>query len=322
MNARPIVCVSKCLGFDKCRYNGVAIHDDFVEKLKPHVDYVTVCPEVEIGLGIPRNPVRVVAHKDEKKLMQPATSKDVTPAMNNFCKTYLGQIGEVDGFLLKSRSPSCGIKDVKIYSRMEKSASIGKGAGFFGSAVMARFPEHPVEDEGRVRNFRIREHFLTQLFAYSKFRHTKKTRSMGALVQFQAESKLLLMAYNQKELKILGRIVANQDKRPVDDVYNLYEEHFHNALCTPARYTSNINVLMHAMGHFSKNLTPQEKEYFFASLERYRNGKIPLSATLSVLRSWIVRFEDGYLNQQTFFEPYPEALVEITDSGKGRKLAK
>ena len=322
MNARPIVYVSKCLGFDKCRYNGITIYDEFVEKLKPHVDYVTVCPEVEIGLGIPRNPVRVVAHKDEKKLMQPATGKDVTPAMNDFCQTYLGQIDEVDGFLLKSRSPSCGIKDVKIYSRMEKSASIGKGAGFFGSAVMARFPKHPVEDEGRLRNFRIREHFLTQLFAYSKFRHTKKTRSMGALVQFQAESKLLLMAYNQKELKILGQIVANQDKRPVDDVYNLYEDHFYNALCTPARYTSNINVLMHAMGHFSKDLTPQEKEYFLASLERYRDGKIPLSATLSILRSWIVRFENGYLNQQTFFEPYPEALVEITDSGKGRKLTK
>lgn len=322
MNVQPIVCVSKCLGFAKCRYNGVTIYDDFVEKLKPYVEYVTVCPEVEIELGVPRDPVRVVVHKQERKLMQPATGKDITPAMNRFCETFLEQIHEVDGFLLKSRSPSCGIKDVKIYAKMEKSASIGKGAGFYGSAVMTRFPKHPVEDEGRVRNFRIREHFLTQLFAYSRFRHTKKTKSMAALVQFQAENKLLLMAYNQKELKILGQIVANQDRRPVNDVYNLYEDHFYNALCTPARYTSNINVLMHAIGHFSKNLTQQEKKYFLTSLERYREGKIPLSATLSVLRSWIIRFEDSYLNQQTFFEPYPEALVEITDSGKGRKLAK
>lgn len=322
MNARPIVYVSKCLGFDKCRYNGITIYDDFVEKLKPHVDYVTACPEVEIGLGVPRDPVRIVAHKDDKRLMQPATGKDVTPAMNDFCKTFLGQIQEVDGFLLKSRSPSCGIKDVKIYARMEKSASIGKGAGFYGASVMEWFPRHPIEDEGRVRNFRIREHFLTQLFAYCRFRHTKRTKSMGALVQFHAENKLLLMAYNQKELKILGQIVANKDRRTVDEVYNLYEDHFYSALCTPARYTSNINVMMHAMGYFSKDLIPQEKKYFLESLERYREGRIPLSATLSVLRSWIVRFEESYLNQQIFFEPYPEALVEITDSGKGRKLTK
>ncbi len=322
MSGHPIVYVSKCLGFAKCRYNGITIHDDFVEKLKPHVDYVTACPEVEIGLGVPRDPVRIVAHRDERKLMQPATGKDLTPAMNRFCETFLGQVQVVDGFLLKARSPSCGIKDVKIYAKIEKSASIGKGAGFYGMAVMERFPGHPIEDEGRVRNFRIREHFLTQLFAYSRFRDTRKTKSMGALVQFQAENKLLLMAYNQKELKILGQIVANKDKRPVDDVYGLYEEHFNAALSTPARYTSNINVLMHAMGHFSKDLSPQEKRYFLASLERYREGKIPLSATLSILRSWIIRFEDTYLNQQTFFEPYPEALVEITDSGKGRKLTK
>jgi uncharacterized protein YbgA (DUF1722 family)/uncharacterized protein YbbK (DUF523 family) len=322
VNARPIVYVSKCLGFATCRYNGITINDDFVEKLKPHVDYVTVCPEVEIELGVPRDPVRIVVYKNEKKLVQPATGRDVTSAMHNFCDAFLGQIHEVDGFLLKSRSPSCGIKDVKIYARMEKSASLGKGAGFFGSAVMVRFPEHPVEDEGRIRNFRIREHFLTQLFAYNRFRNTKKTSSMAALVQFHTENKLLLMAYNQNELRILGQTVANQDKRPVDEVYRLYEDHFHSALCTPARYTSNINVLMHAMGHFSDNLTPQEKKYFLASLERYRDGKIPLSATLSVLRSWIIRFEDSYLNQQTFFEPFPEALVEITDSGKGRKLTK
>lgn len=322
MNGCPIVYVSKCLGFAKCRYNGITIHDDFVETLKPHVDYVTACPEVEIGLGVPRDPVRIVKQKGKRRLVQPLTGKDVTASMNDFCETFLGQIQKVDGFLLKSRSPSCGIKDVKIYATMEKNTSIGKGAGFYGSKVLTHFPKHPVEDEGRIRNFRIREHFLTQLFAHSRFRDTKKTKSMSALVQFQAENKLLLMAYNQKELKILGQTVANKDKRSVDDVYRLYEKHFYNALCTPARYTSNINVLTHAMGYFSKDLSQQEKKYLLTSLERYREGKIPLRTTLSILKSWIIRFENTYLNQQTFCEPYPEPLIELTDSGKGRSLRK
>ncbi len=307
-HVRPIVYISKCLGFAQCRYNGVTIYDDFVEKLKPHVDYITVCPEVEIGLGVPRDPVRIVAHKDERKFVQPLTGKDVTSAMNNFCETFLGQIPKVDGFLLKSRSPSCGIKDAKIYAKMEKSASIGKGAGFFGSAVLARFPKHPVEDEGRIRNFCIREHFLTRLFAFARFRAMSRRKSIRELVEFHTANKFLLMAYNQKELKILGQIVADKKNQPINDVLAHYREHLYRALSKPPLCTSDINVLMHSLGHFSKDLTHGEKVFFLESLKKYSAGKTPVSTVLSILRAWIIRFEETSLNHQTFFEPYPEVL--------------
>jgi uncharacterized protein YbgA (DUF1722 family) len=143
---------------------------------------------------------------------------------------------------------------------------------------------------------------------------------MGRLVQFQAQNKFLLMAYNQKELKILGRLVANLEKRPMTQILKDYESHLASALARPPRYLSNINVLMHALGYFSKEISAKEKAFFLDALERYRNEKVPLSVPLNLARAWVVRFDQEYLDKQTFLEPYPEALMEITDSGKGRKL--
>ncbi|MGD1048468.1 MAG: DUF523 and DUF1722 domain-containing protein [Candidatus Krumholzibacteriaceae bacterium] len=312
--ARPAVVVSKCLGFAACRYNGLMISSDVVKALMPFVDSVPVCPEIEIGLGVPRDPIRVATGANGLRLLQPSTGADVTGAMVRFAASFLGSLPVVDGFILKNRSPSCGIKDVKIYRGVEKEAAVGKGAGFFGAAVLAKFPAHPVEDEGRLMNLRIREHFLTSLYALTRFRVTRGRLAMRDLVDYQARNKLLLMSYNQKEMRILGKIVANPDKKATAVVFDEYEAHLRAALAKPPKYTSNINVAMHALGYFKEGLTGAEKNQFLATLERYRAGKIPLSAAIAILNSWIARFDEGYLRQQTFFEPYPEALVEITGS--------
>ena len=315
---KPVVVVSKCLGFARCRFNGLAISSHTVDKLKPHVDFIPVCPEVEIGLGIPRDPVRIVKAEEEQMLVQPATGVDVTDKMTEFAESFLGSLGEVDGFILKSRSPSCGIKDVRIYPNMEKGSSGMRGSGFFGGSVLDKFPSLPVEDEGRLTNFRIREHFFTKLFTMARFRAVKSSNSMKELVQFQTENKLLLMAYNQEKMRILGRIVANPDKKPFGELIGDYEEHLARAFSRASRYTSNINVLMHGLGYFSNELSSDEKAFFLDSLERYRAETVPLSVPLNIIRSFVVRFHEDYLAQQTFFEPYPEDLMEITDSGKGR----
>lgn len=317
---RPKIVVSKCIEFDHCRWNGLMISSELVQMLKPHADFQPVCPEVEIGLGIPRDPIRIVAIKGRSRLVQPATDRDVSEDMLEFAKTFLDSVSVVDGFILKDRSPSCGIYNVKVFPSKEKSAPLGKGAGFFGGVVLKRFKDLPIEDEGRLTNFRIREHFLTKLYTFTSFRDVKAKGKMRDLVQFHVENKHLLMAYNQKELRLMGRIVANLDKRALGDVLADYESHLHLAFAKAPRFTSNINVLMHGLGYFSKELSAREKSYFLDTLERYRIGKVPLSVPIGVLRSWIVRFENEYLGQQTFFEPYPVELMEITDSGKGRKL--
>jgi uncharacterized protein YbgA (DUF1722 family)/uncharacterized protein YbbK (DUF523 family) len=318
--SRPRIVVSRCIEFARCRYDGAMIGSPVVASLKAVVEFVAVCPEVELGLGIPRNPIRVVEGGSAPALVQPASGLDVTAKMRRFAGSFLGSLGEVEGFILKSRSPSCGIKDVKIFPGVASAVPSGKGAGFFGSGVLERFPDLPVEDEGRLSNFRIREHLLTRVFTLAAFRDMAAERSMRRLVEFQAANKLLLMAYNQKEMRILGRIVANAAKLPIGTVLEDYGRHLRLALAVIPKYTSCINVLMHALGYFSEELSSGEKAFFLGSLEEYRRQKLPLSVPVGIVKSYIVRFDEAYLREQRFFQPYPGDLVNLTDSGKGRDL--
>lgn len=317
---RPQVVVSKCLGFAACRYNGQVIPDPFVEQLRPFVDFLPVCPEVEIGLGVPRPPIRVILRSGERRLVQPETGRDVTEAMERFAASFLAGLPAVDGFILKNRSPSCGIKDVKLYADAAGEAPVGKGPGFFGQAVLERFGHLAVEDEGRLTNLALRDHFLTKLFTLARFRRTKATGTMDELVRFHTEHKLLLMAYNQSRLQAMGRVVANPARRPAAEALADYEHLLWEALARPPRRTAGINVLMHAMGYFSARLTPAEKALFLDTLERYRTRRVPLSTPVYILRAWIARFQEPYLARQVFFEPYPIALVSPVDSGKDREV--
>ena len=319
-SVKPRVVVSKCLEFEPCRYNGLQISSHVVKLLKHHVEFLPVCPEIEIGLGVPRDPIRICERGEKRALIQPATDLDVTADMRRFIKEYFESMENVDGIIMKSRSPSCGIRDVKIYAGPEERAHYKKGSGFFGGTARDRLGHLAIEDEARLTNFRIREHFLTKLYVMSRFRLVRSSPTMKGIIDFQSNHKLLLMAYNQKELRELGRITANHDRKPVSDVIVEYGEHLARALAKSPRYTSNINVLMHGFGYFSKKLSPRERGFFLDSLEHYRAGRIPLSVLQHTMRSWILRFDTKYLSSQTFFVPYPETLVEITDSGKGRKM--
>ncbi len=314
---QPRLVVSKCLGFDHCRYDGSIIPDPVVDSLRPWVEFIPVCPEVELGLGAPRPPVRLVRVGGEVRLLQPATGRDLTDAMRAFAASFLDGLPPVDGFLLKNRSPSCGVKDAKVYAAPEKAPAVGAGPGMFGEAVQARFPDLPVEDEGRLTNRALREHFFTAVFALARLREAVGTGQMGALVDFHTRHKFLLMAYNQARLRELGRAVANPQRRPVGEVMEAYVAGFRAALAHPPRRPSVVNVLMHALGYLSDGLSPAEKGYFLDLLTAYREGRVPLSAPLSVLRAWVLRFGEPYLSGQTFLSPFPEALLSLRDSGRG-----
>ncbi|MGQ9586280.1 MAG: YbgA family protein [Anaerolineae bacterium] len=317
---RPCVVVSKCLGFAACRYNGQTIPDAFVASLEPYVGFVLVCPEVEIGLGVPRDPVRVVLVDGERRLLQPATGLDVTEQMWAFAQAFLGSLEAVDGFILKGRSPSCGIQEVKVYPPGEKVAAVGKAEGFFGGAVKERFPGWPIEEEGRLRNFRLREHFLTRLFTLARFRQARAAGHMQDLVRFHTEHKFLLMAYHQAQLRQLGRIVANQAGLAVSEAMVQYEGGLRIALANPPRPGAVVNVLLHALGHFRQRLSAHEKAYFLDALAQYRAQRVPMSVPVGILGAWIARWDEPYLASQRFLAPYPPALMTLADSGKGRDL--
>lgn len=307
---KPLVVLSKCLEFDACRYDGARLSSEIVRTLQPHVTFVPVCPEVEIGLGTPRDPIRLSKVADGVMLHQSSTGRDLTGKMRSFSKRYLDSLDEVDGFILKRKSPSCGIKSVKLHASPDSPMSLGRSSsGVFAEHVLVRFPGLAIEDERRLTNPRIWHHWLCKLFTLASFRTIKKNPTMGKLVRFQAENKFLLLAYNQKEMRRLGKITANLERHPVELVFADYEQHLHAALVRGPRYTSNINVLMHAMGHFKEMLNAREKTHFLESLEQYRAGTLPISALLAILRSWGMRLDRPYVTSQTFFAPYPEALA-------------
>lgn len=292
------------------------ISDEFAGKLCALAECIPVCPEMEIGLGVPRDPIRIVSEDSGPRLVQPSTGRDITKDMETFANTWLDSLPEIDGFLLKSRSPSCGFKDVKQYS--SRGDLMGKEAGLFARAVMARFPDTVIEDEGRLSNYSIREHFLIRVYTAARFRAVRAANTMHALVEFHAAYKLLLMAYNQTVMRELGRIVANPDRSAPGEIIARYGALLPRAFARAAACPSHINVLMHAFGYFSKHLSGEEKGFFLDSLERFRQKKIPLSVLGGIMQSWIARFREPYLAGQLYFAPYPEELVEITDSGKGR----
>ncbi len=315
---KPIVVISKCLGFNHCRYNGQIISVPFIDKLKEYVEFKPVCPEVEIGLGVPRDPVRIIMEGENPTMYQPATQKDVMDIMNRFITEYMSGMEEVDGFILKNRSPSCGIHDVKIYTGFDKKMSSKKGSGFFGGTLMNHFPDCPIEDEDRLTNFAIREHFLTQLFTFRRFRQVKMQRKMQALVEFQSQHKYLLLAYNESQYRRCGQIVANREKYKFDTVVKLYEQALRRVFKKMSKYKSMINALMHLFGGISKYLSVEEKRFFLNSIEEYRDERIPLSTVNHLLHAYAIRFHVHYLLNQLFLNPYPRELVIITDSGKGR----
>lgn len=321
--ARPRVVVSKCLEFAQCRYNGDVIPDPLIRRLQAFVDFYPVCPEVAIGLGIPRESIRMVEVEGVRQLVQPSTEEDLTAAMETFSTQFLQQLKEIDGFILKSKSPTCGIKDVKIYSGLSKAPVIGKGSGYFGKTVLEHFGSYAIEEEGRLSNFSIREHFLTKIFTYAAFRDIKNQQEhhIKPLINFHSKNKYLFMAYNQSALKELGRIVASHKQKTIEDIYQAYEEQLHRLFARKPRDQTNINVCQHIVGYFKQELSNEEKKFFADLLEKYRAEKIPLSSLTNVLKSWVIRFENEYLNNQTFFQPYPEELVEISDSGKGREYS-
>jgi len=303
---RPLVVLSRCIEHDHCRYDGSMISSPFVRQFEDYADFITVCPEVEIGLGVPRPPIHITEVDGKPRLVQPETGRDITADMRSFIDSFLGSLDAVDGFILKNRSPSCGIRNVKVY-RGEGRRPGRDGMGFFGRAVMERFPHLPLEDEGRLRNLQIREDFLIKLYLV---RDLRSVEGLQDLIEFHTQNKLLLMSISPEGQNILGRVIGEQTDH--EDAIKEYSEIFHEIIREPLKPERLINALLHAFGHFSSELNGEEKKYFLESVEWYRRGVVPLLVPISILRSWVVRFGDIYLEKQTLFEPYPRELVPVT----------
>ncbi len=303
-HVRPKIVISRCF-FEYVRYDGGTVLDPFVEKLKNYVDFITVCPEVDIGLGVPRQRIIIVKDGENKRLIQYQTGIDLTEKMEEFSKGFLSKLENVDGFLLKSKSPSCGVGTTKLYLREQV---VGRTYGFFAQAVRESMPYMPLEDEGRLRDKNIRENFLIRIFAFAELRKLMENFSPKGLVEFHSAYKYMLMTYNQKALKELGRLVAQVGKEP-ERVAKEYKESFMKAFSRIPSASRHANTLMHILGHISRNLNSMEKRHLLHLIQKLKFGKMEHRVIVEVLRSLAYRHNNEYLLKQRYLDPYPEDLA-------------
>ncbi len=286
MMTRPIVLVSACLEFDKVRYDGNYIPSRIVRDLVPYAEVMKVCPEYEIGLGVPRDPIRIVKKGDSYRLIQHNTNKDVTEDMEAFSERFVDGLGDVDGFIFKSKSPTMGLRNIKVYSGMKGSPVVERCGGFFVSRVAQKYPGYPLEEEDRLRNRKIRDNFLTRLFLFARFREARK---QGMLEEFNEKNRLLLDFYDHGAASGLD---------PSDEGY------FSQVKDVMSRHPG-----IEEMSEFFRRLLGDDP-----IIERFINNKVSLESIKEVARA---KAESSLLDQ-TFFKPYPEQLASDAEDDRDR----
>ncbi len=299
---KPTVLISACLNGLEYRYNGSSANDEVVEKIKPLFNLINVCPEVDIGLGIPRKPIRLHKINQEIKVIQEDTNLDVTYKLEDFSYKIIKKYeNKIHGVLLKAKSPSCGIANSKFYV---DGKVYGRTYGVFAKILKQNLPYIPIIDEGRLRNKNLFWEFLTKVFMFWRFKNSKS--NIKNLIDFHTKYKYIFMSISQKHLKILGSLLAKHKKENFLETLKEYEDTLKELLKLPFRKSNLTNTLIHMFGHISKNLSKQEKTNFLNLIDKYKNSKFDFVAIVEMLKLYALRFNDGYLLSQYFFFPFPE----------------
>ncbi|MCU0600222.1 MAG: DUF523 and DUF1722 domain-containing protein [Desulfobacterales bacterium] len=311
MNDKIKIGVSACLIGENVRWNGGHKWDHFLtDTLGQYVEYVPVCPEVECGLGIPRETLRLVGDADAPRLVTTRTNIDHTERMQNWAGERLKRLEAEDlcGFIFKSDSPSSGMMRVKVYNN--KGMPEKKGIGIFARAFMEKFPAIPVEEEGRLHDPKLRENFIESIFTLKRWRDAlKQPAKMNHLVEFHTRHKLLFLSHSNTLYKEMGKQVAQGAKsRSIADVYAQYEKLMMETLSLKTTIKKNINVLQHIMGYFKQNLTADEKSELLEVINQYREEHVPLIVPITLINHYARKYKEPYLTIQTYLNPHPVAL--------------
>ncbi len=316
MLPRIRIGVSACLLGAKVRFDGQHKRDGFlVDELGPVVEWVSVCPEVEVGMGVPRESVRLVADRDRgagPRMLGVKTGADWTRRMNRFAASRVRALAreELSGFVLKSKSPSCGMERVKIFADADARAPLhARGAGLFAAALARAFPNLPIEEEGRLQDPRLRDNFIERVFAYARLRALWSGRwTLGTLVAFHTAHKMALLAHSTDGYRALGRLVARGKSLGRAPLRARYEAGFMATLARPATPGRHANVLMHLLGHLKADLDTADKQELLRLIDEHRRGHLPLLVPLTLLAHHARRHGVAYLLGQTYLAPRAEEL--------------
>jgi len=302
--------ISTCLLGENVRYDGGHKLDRFLtDTLGQYVEYVSVCPEVECGLPIPREAMHLEGDPDFPRLVTTHTKQDMTDRLVQWAWKRVKELEKEDlyGFIFKSNSPSSGMERVRIYN--EKGMPIKKGVGVFARIYMDHFHLFPVEDEERIHDPKLRENFIEMIFILKRWREVSgRKENRGNLVSFHSRHKLLILSHSPKRHQMMGKLVAKAKEIPLKDLYQQYQDILMEALKSKTTPKKNANVLMHMMGYFREQLSYDEKKELLEVIENYRQEVIPLIVPVTLINHNVRKYDQPYLKQQVYLNPHPLEL--------------
>jgi len=304
--------VSSCLLGEKVRWNGDHKQDRYVrDALGKYFEYIPTCPEVEVGMGTPRETVALYGTLEKPRMIGKKTQTDWTKKINKYTKDRVSELAEQDlcGYIFKSKSPSCGTGRVNIYSEFGGTKA-RHGLGIFASAFIKTLPLVPVEDEGRLHDSRIKENFIIRVFCFYRLGCLSRERfAIGKLIKFHTKHKFLLLSHSRKHYDIMGKLVANAKLLKVEELKARYSKLFMDALTYKSTPKKNTNVLLHMTGFLKKILTSDEKEDILATIEDYRKELLPIVVPITLIQHQVKKHKIEYLQDQVYLNPHPKELM-------------
>jgi len=298
--------ISSCLLGETVRYDGGHKLDRFLtDTLGQYVQYVPVCPEVECGLGVPRESMHLEGNPDSPRLVTTRTIQDMTDLMVRWARKGVVGLEKEDlwCFIFKSDSPSCGIERVKVYN--EKGMPIEKGIGMFARIFMEHFPLLPVEDEGRLHDPGLRENFIERIFALKRWREVlTRKENRGNIVDFHTKHKLLILSHSPKHYRTMGKLVARAKELSPREFYQQYQTLLMASLYLKTSPKKNANVLQHMMGYFKEQLPADAKKELLEVIEVYRKGYTPLIVPITLIQHYVRKYDQPYLKKQIYLTPH------------------
>lgn len=301
--------VSSCLLGNEVRYDGGHKHDRYItETLGRYLSFVPVCPEVECGLPIPREAMRLVGEVDRPRLVTNKTGVDHTDRMLTWARKKVAELEKENlcGFIFKNRSPSSGMERVKVYDVNNVPRAVG--VGIFARAFKDHFPLLPTEEEGRLHDPLLRENFIEQIFVYQRWREVADAPTAAKLISFHTTHKLLLMAHSEKHTREMGRLMAQAGSLELDTFIERYQELLMAAMSLKPTTKKHVNVLQHMMGFFKKFISADEKQELLSVIEQFRNNIVPLIVPVTLINHYIRKYQEPYLMQQLYLNPHPLEL--------------
>ncbi len=302
---------SSCLLGHAVRFDAGHAKDKFVvDTLGRWFEFVPTCPEMDIGMGVPRPTIRLVDNGQGTRLVAPTSGEDFTDRMNAYAKNKIEDLAarDLDGYILKKNSPSCGLERIPVYRNGKVEHK--KASGMFAAKLIDLWPALPVEDEGRLNDPKLRENFIERVFCRNRWRTlVRRGLTRRRLVEFHTAHKLLLLAHNEAAVRRMGKLVGGAGRIPDREIFARYELDLQVTMSTRASPQKHANVMQHAMGHLKTMLEPAEKRDILGAIHDFRSGLLPLIVPITLLRYIIARCGIEYLAGQLYFDPHPKELM-------------